>query len=212
MSDEISTLLVDDHPVVREGVAAMFETADDFRVAGEADTGEEALELYEKTRPDVVLLDLELPETSGVEVARNILERWSDARIVVFTAYDDDERVVEAVRVGVKGYLLKGTPREELFEAIRTVDRGGSLLDASATEQLLEHVQGGADDGGDLTEREREVLGHLADGSSNGEIAEALYISERTVKFHVSSILEKLEVDNRTEAATVAVRDGLVER
>ena len=211
MSERVSILLVDDHPVVREGVATMLRTDGGFEIVAEASTGPEAIEAYGEHAPDVVLLDLELPEMSGVDVVEALHAEWPDPQILVFTAFDDDERIVAAVKAGIDGYLLKGAPRDELFDAIRRVAGGETLLDASVTSRLMDHVRSEEDgEAVELTPREGEVLEQMAGGLSNRRIGEELHISERTVKFHVSSILEKLEVDNRTEAVTVAIERDLV--
>lgn len=214
MSEVISLLIVDDHPVVRDGLVAILGTQPDFRVSGEASSGSEALTLFEKRQPDVILLDLEMPGMDGVEVIRRLRELQPDVRIVVFTAFDSDERILSAVQAGAKGYLLKGIPRSELFNAIRVVHRGGSLLQPVVASRLLSQIAGPHDSDGPsepLTPREGEVLTLLAQGKQNKEIALELSISERTVKYHISSILSKLGAGNRTEAVTIALQRGLVE-
>ncbi len=211
MSEAIDILVVDDHPVVREGLVAMLSTQPDFRVVGDAGTAVEALELYQQRRPAVVLADLEMPEVDGVEFIGRLRKLDSRARVLVFTAYDDDERIIGAVKAGIEGYLLKGAPREELFGAIRAIDGGATLIEASVTARLLDHMRRPDEATVELTPREAEVLDLLAVGLSNREIAEHLYISERTVKFHVSSLLDKLDAANRTEAVARAARRGLVE-
>jgi len=210
----IRLLVADDHPVVRDGLVAMLSTQPDFAVVGEAATGAEAVERAAALAPDVILLDLEMPGMDGVEALRQIRAARPDAPVIVFTAFDTDERIVSAVRAGAQGYLLKGAPREELFKAIRVVSEGGSLLQPVVASKLLQHMsqqtterETSADS---LTEREMEVLKLLAQGKTNKEIAAALVISERTVKFHVGSILSKLGAGNRTEAVTIAAQRGLV--
>jgi DNA-binding NarL/FixJ family response regulator len=215
VSGAIRILVVDDHPVVRDGLVAMLGTQPDFVVAGEAATGPAAIAQAEALRPDVILLDLELPELDGVQVLEQLRTRCPEVHAIVFTAFDTDERILSALRAGAQGYLLKGAPRDELFRAIRVVHAGGSLLQPVVTARLLRHVGGEAEDAPApapeaLTEREREVLGLLAQGRSNKEIAAALTITERTVKFHVSAILGKLGASNRTEAVTLAMQRGLV--
>jgi len=209
----IRVLIVDDHPVVRDGLTAMFGTHPDFTVVGEASNGAEAVAKTQTLHPDVVLLDLEMPEMDGVEALRRIREHSPRANAVVFTAFDTDERIVSAIRAGAKGYLLKGAPREELFTAVRVVSQGGSLLQPIVTTKLLQHVSGQSSQNDlpeSLTEREMDVLKLLAQGKPNKEIAGQLFITERTVKFHVSSILGKLGAGNRTEAVTMAAQLGLV--
>jgi DNA-binding NarL/FixJ family response regulator len=210
----IRLLLADDHPVVRDGLAAILGTQPDFAVVGQAATGAEAVQQAIQLNPDVILLDLEMPDLDGVEALRQIRAACPPARAIVFTAFDTDERIVGAVQAGAQGYLLKGAPREELFKAIRVVSEGGSLLQPVVASKLLNHVRAHKDDEPELeplTEREMEVLRLLAQGKSNKEIALGLTISERTVKFHVSSIMGKLGAGNRTEAVTIAAGRGLVQ-
>lgn len=205
----IRVLVADDHPMLREGLVAVLSTQPDFEVVGEAADGEEVVRLARRLEPDVILLDLEMPNTDGVAALERLKESGAEARTVVFTAYDTDERIVGALRAGAKGYLLKGASRQEIFEAIRTVHSGGSLLGSSVTNTLLRHVE--RDEGPDaLTPRELEVLRLVAEGLSNREAAARLFVTERTVKFHVSSLLHKLGAGNRTEAVRVAVRRGLI--
>ena len=214
MSEEIAILIVDDHPIVRDGLVAILGTQSDFRVAGEAASGKEALILFSELRPDVVLLDLEMPGMDGVAVIRGLREIRPEVRVVVFTAFDTDERILSAVQAGAKGYLLKGVPRSELFQAIRIVHQGGSLLQPVVASRLLDQITTSEVPDTpleELTPREDEVLTLLAQGKQNKEIAVELAISERTVKFHISSILAKLGAGNRTEAVTIALQKGLVE-
>ena len=210
----IRLLVADDHPVVRDGLVAMLSTQSDLVVVGEAATGAEAVERAAALAPDVILLDLEMPGMDGVEALRQIRAARPDAPVIVFTAFDTDERIVSAVRAGAQGYLLKGAPRDELFKAIRVVSEGGSLLQPVVASKLLQHMSQQATEretsADSLTEREMEVLKLLAQGKTNKEIAAALVISERTVKFHVGSILSKLGAGNRTEAVTIAAQRGLV--
>lgn len=209
MAERIRVLVADDHPVVREGLVAMLGTQRDLEVVAEAATGAEAVRRTLEVRPDVLLLDLEMPELDVVEVIRRVREREPDVGIVVFTAFDRDEQIVGAIRAGADGYLLKGTPREEVFRAIRVVHGGGSLIEPMVASKLLNRVR---DDPAALTPRELEVLGLVARGMSNRATAKALSVTERTVKFHVSSILSKLGASNRTEAAAVARERGLLPR
>ena len=207
----IRIAIADDHPVVREGLVAMLETEPDFQVVGTAATGAEAVALVARTDPDVMLLDLELPELDGVAVLRRLVAEVARVRVIVFTVFDTDERIIAAVEAGAAGYLLKGAPRAELFAAVRTVAAGGSLLASVASSAVLRRVRGEVPPGGpSLTLREREVLEALARGLGNKQIAAELGVSERTVKFHVSSLFAKLGAGNRTEAVTIAARAGLV--
>ena len=210
----IRILVADDHPVVRDGLVAMLGTQPDFEIVGTAATGREVLRLAQATNPDVILLDLEMPELDGVEVMKELRAACPEARALVFTAFDTDERIHAALKAGARGYLLKGAPRDELFNAVRVVSEGGSLLQPVVASKLLRRLSEPAaevaPEPDTLTPREHEVLRLLAEGKVNKEIAVALTISERTVKFHVSSILGKLGAGNRTEAVRVAVQRGLV--
>lgn len=210
----IKILIADDHPVVRDGLNAILETQPDFEVVGEAGNGREAVEKVRTLQPDVVLLDLDMPVMDGLEALRQIRgEQWA-TKVIVFTVFDSDERIIAAVQAGANGYLLKGdAPRQEVFTAVRTVYNGGALLQPLVAGKLLRHMQNSpVSEVGDepLTEREQEVLQLLGQGLANKEIAHRLVISERTVKFHVSAILAKLGATNRTEAVTLAAQRGLI--
>jgi DNA-binding NarL/FixJ family response regulator len=214
MSESIRILVADDHPVVRDGLVAILSTQPDFEVVGEAADGAAAVELVRRLAPDVLLLDLEMPVLDGVAVLKRLRQEDAHTRVVVFTAFDTDERILDAVQSGAQGYLLKGAPRDELFNAVRVVQSGGSLLQPIVASKLLRQVS--KEPTGDataevLTARELEVLRLLAQGQQNKEIALQLVISERTVKFHVSSILGKLGAGNRTEAVRIAAQQGLIE-
>ena len=199
--------------MLREGLVAVLATQPDFEVVGEAADGDEVVSLAQNLDPDVILLDLEMPNADGVEALEKLRDTGSRARTVVFTAYDTDERILGSLRAGARGYLLKGASRQEIFGAIRTVQAGGSLLEPGVADRLLGRLDSEENipQNRRLTPRELEVLALLAQGFKNAEIAARLFISERTVKFHVGSILAKLEAQNRTEAARIAVRRGLVD-
>lgn len=208
----IRILLADDHPVVRDGLVAILSTQPDFEVVGEAGDGRETVARVRALQPDVLLLDLEMPGQDGVAALRELSAAGSRVRVIVFTAFDTDERIVTAVQAGAHGYLLKGVPRQELFNAIRVVHAGGSLLQPVVASKLMRHVSREPEPAAELlTPRELEVLQALALGLQNKEIAARLVISERTVKFHVSAILAKLNAGNRTEAVTIAAQRGLID-
>jgi DNA-binding NarL/FixJ family response regulator len=207
----IRILIADDHPIVREGLTAVLETQPDFEIVGAAASGTQAVERALALQPDVILLDLALPDLDGVAALRQIRAANPTAHVIIFTAFDTDERILAAVQAGAQGYLLKGAPRDELFQAIRVVYSGGSLLQPVVAARLLRQFSGAAALPEQLTERELEVLRQLAKGRQNKEIATELWISERTVKFHVSAILAKLGVGNRTEAVSKAAQLGLVD-
>ena len=203
----IRILLADDHPVVRDGLAAMLATQPDFEVVGEAGSGEEALVEAARLRPDLVLMDLEMPVVDGIEAIRRLRAADPSVQVVVLTAFDTDDRLVGAIQAGAQGYLLKGAPRAEIVAAIRTVSAGGALIPPVVASKLLRQVRENPDA---LTAREVEVLGLVAAGLANREIAARLSISERTAKFHVSSVLAKLGAKNRTQAVRLARERGLV--
>jgi DNA-binding NarL/FixJ family response regulator len=211
MTETIRILIADDHPVVRDGLVAILTTQADFVVAAVAEDGQEAVELVASLRPDVILLDLEMPRLDGADAIRQMRTADPAVRVIVFTAFDTDERILAAVQAGAQGYLLKGAPRQELFRAIRVVHAGGSLLQPIVASKLLRQVSREAETAVEpLTPREQEVLHLMAQGLQNKEIAAHLVISERTVKFHVSAILGKLGAGNRTEAVTLAVQQGIL--
>jgi DNA-binding NarL/FixJ family response regulator len=208
----IRILVCDDHPVVRDGLVAVLGTQADFEIVAEASNGREMVEQASRLAPDVILLDLEMPETDGVEALRRLRVAQPQARVLVFTAFDTDERIVGAIQAGALGYLLKGAPRTDLFNAIRTVARGESLLQPVVQTRLLDHLRAQAEPVESLTPREGDVLKLVAEGKTNKEIAAVLSITERTVKFHVGAIMSKLGATNRTEAVRLAAQRGWVER
>ncbi len=206
MSDApIRVLVVDDHPIVRAGIIALVQDHSRMDLVAEAGTGEEAITLALTHRPDVILMDLRLPTMSGVEAIQTIRASWPDARVIVLTTYDGDEDIYQALHAGAKAYLLKDASREELLEAVEAVHRGEKRIPPEVGAILAGRIAGQ-----DLTPRERDVLHGIVEGRSNKEIGQALSLSEGTVKFHVNNILAKLDVRDRTQAATEAIRRGLV--
>lgn len=208
MSNKIKIVVADDHPIVREGLISVLETQDDFEVVGEAENGKIALSVLDKLKADILLLDLEMPKLDGVSVIQKLKSENNPIHIIVFTVFDSDDRIISAIKAGAKGYLLKGASRDEIFQAIRVVSKGGSLLQPIIASKLFQHI---SDKTSSLSTREMEVLKLLAKGLTNLEIADQLFISERTVKFHVSSILSKLSAHNRTEAVKIAVERGIID-
>jgi len=219
--DAIRLLLVDDQRLMLDGLKLLLEIESDLTVVGEAADGQEALDAYASVQPDVVLMDIRMPGMDGVEATRRILARWPDAKIIILTTFDDDEYVFEGLRAGALGYLLKAVSGEELARAIRTVAAGGALIDPSVTRKVVEaftRIAGPPPSSlasspilaEPLTERELEVLRLLADGLSNREIAQRLYLAEGTVKNYVSNILGKLDARDRTQAALRARELGLI--
>ncbi|MFJ7070959.1 response regulator [Streptomyces sp. NPDC101115] len=213
MAEKIRVLLVDDHQVVRRGLRTFLEVQEDIEVVGEGSDGEEGVARAEELRPDVVLMDVKMPGTDGIEALRRLRELGNPARVLVVTSFTEQRTVVPALRAGARGYVHKDIDPDALAAAIRSVHAGHVLLQAEVAEALLSQDEqgqgGGTGRGSTLTEREREVLGLIADGRSNREIARALVLSEKTVKTHVSNILMKLDLADRTQAALWAVRHGL---
>ncbi|GGY15232.1 response regulator [Streptomyces tanashiensis] len=212
MADKpIRVLLVDDHQVVRRGLRTFLEVQDDIEVVGEASDGAEGVARAEELRPDVVLMDVKMPGTDGIEALKRLRELANPARVLIVTSFTEQRTVVPALRAGASGYVYKDIDPDALAGAIRSVHAGHVLLQSEVAGALLaqEDSHGGTGRGSTLTEREREVLGLIADGRSNREIARALVLSEKTVKTHVSNILMKLDLADRTQAALWAVRHGL---
>ena len=210
MTGAIRIVIADDHPVVRDGLAAMLATQDDFEVVGEARDGAEAVALVGRHEPDVVLMDLRMPELDGVSATTRILERPEAPRVLVLTTYDTDADILRALEVGATGYLLKDAPREDLFRAIRGAARGEAVLSPAVARRVMEKMRGPAEEM--LTTREIEVLDLVARGKANKEVARDLYLSEATVKTHLLHIFAKLGVDDRTAAVTVAMERGVLRR
>jgi NarL family two-component system response regulator LiaR len=201
----IRVLIADDHAVVRQGLRTFLDLQEDIEVVAEASDGVEALDAAERLEPDVVLIDLVMPRMDGIEAIRRLRERAPAARAIVLSSFIDDDKLFPAVRAGAAGYLLKDVQPQELVEAIRTVHAGGALLHPQVAARLLEEMTENP-----LTPREREVIALIGRGMPNKLIARELSLSEKTVKAHVSNILAKLGVTDRTQAALYAVREGLV--
>lgn len=209
----IRLIIADDHPVVRRGLCTILSAEEDIEVVGQAKDGQEAVELAQREQPDVILMDLRMPEMDGVQAIRQLKQSNPGIRTIILTTYDNDEFLFEGIRAGARGYLLKDIPPEDLIAAIRATDRGQSLIQPVVAAKLLDqfsHLAGKETREADLTDRELEVLRLMVKGARNKEIAEALCITEKTVKAHVSSIFQKLQVTHRTEAVTRALERGMV--
>ncbi len=202
---QLRVILADDHPIVREGLQAVIDDQPDMVVVGQAASGADAVALALRERPDVILMDLRMPEMNGVEAISAIRAQWPDAHVIVLTTYDGDEDIYRAIQAGALAYLLKDTPRAELLDAIRVVARGQKRIPPDVATRLVERISAPA-----LTEREVDVLRLMANGRSNKAIGVELHISEGTVKFHVNNILGKLQVEDRTQAVTVALQRGIL--
>lgn len=221
-------VIIDDHQLFREGVKRILEFEKSFQVVAEGEDGCEALRLVEEFHPDVVIMDINMPQKNGVEATRELVEKYPDTKIIILSIHDDENYVTHALQTGARGYLLKEMDADALIEAVRVVADGGSYLHPKVTHNLVNEYRklaaGVARSGGAylqtmeirrplhlLTRRECEVLQMLADGKSNRGIGEALFISEKTVKNHVSNILQKMNVNDRTQAVVVAIKNGWVE-
>ncbi|MFJ6388421.1 response regulator [Streptomyces sp. NPDC091972] len=211
MADAIKVLLVDDHQVVRRGLRTFLEVQDDIEVVGEAADGAEGVARAEELKPDIVLMDVKMPGMDGIDALRRLRELNNPARVLIVTSFTEQRTVVPALRAGAAGYVYKDVDPDALAGAIRSVHAGHILLQPEVAGVLLSQEENntGPGRGGSLTEREREVLGLIADGRSNREIARVLVLSEKTVKTHVSNILMKLDLADRTQAALWAVRHGV---
>ena len=205
VTKQIRVLVADDHPVVREGLAAILDDQPDMEVIGQANNGQEAIDLFRKHQPDIALLDLRMPQVGGVEAITTIRTEFPNACIIMLTIYDTDEDIYQGLRAGARAYMLKDTPCEEIIEVIRSVCAGNRYVPATIGEKLAAHAEHPT-----LSDREREILNLLASGKNNKAIAATLSISENTVKFHVNNILEKLGVCDRTSAVVTALRRGII--
>ncbi|MFC4078416.1 response regulator [Salinithrix halophila] len=211
----INVLLVDDHAVLRDGLSNIISLEKDMEVVGQANSGSEALEMFEELKPDVILMDINMPGMSGVEAIRRIRAKNQKVALLVLTMFDRDEYLYESIRAGATGYLLKDAPSSDVIDAIRSASRGESILHPVMARKLLDNISGekktdrgtGEDS---LTPRELDVLNLMVKGLSNKEIAEQLFISDKTVKIHVSNILKKLRVKSRSQAIIYAIQHELV--
>ncbi len=208
MSSTVRVVIADDHPVVRAGLRGMLEPESDIEVVGEATNGREAVSLVGRLEPEVVLMDLQMPELDGVAATKQIRDRYPETNVLVLTTFDTDADITRAISAGATGYLLKDAPRQDLFQAIRAAARGESVLTPAVASRLMSKMRGPGVQS--LSEREIEVLTQVADGNSNKDIAGKLYISEATVKTHLVHIFGKLGVDDRTAAVTVALERGII--
>lgn len=216
MTELITVLVVDDHKVVRQGVRAFMDTQPDLTVVGEAGTGEEAVALAAEHAPDVVIVDLVMPGMDGVEVTRQVKQVSPRTQVIVLTSYHQDEHIFPAIRAGALSYLLKDVGPAELADAVRKAANGEAVLHPRVAARVVQELHGARQDSPnpftELSDRELEVLRLIADGLNNADIAETLVISEKTVKSHVSNILNKLHLADRTQAAVYAWREGVVRR
>ena len=217
--NKIRILLADDHALFREGLRSLLEDQDDVEIVGEAEDGLEAIRLVSQLNPGIVLMDINMPVVNGVEATRTILRENKQVDIIILTMYPQDEHVFEALKAGAKAYLLKDTRSRKLLDVIRSVSKGQAVIDAEMTARLLNEFRRLSDQNEpkparieELTDQERKILTFVADGASNKDIALELNLSERTIKNYLSVIFQKLQVNNRTEAAIRAMKDGLVDR
>jgi NarL family two-component system response regulator LiaR len=216
MTETVTVLIVDDHKVVRQGVRAFMDTQPDITVVGEAGSGQEAIELTTRHVPDVVIADLVMPGMDGVEVTRRVKQVSPRTQVIVLTSYHQDEHIFPAIRAGALSYLLKDVGPAELADAVRKAAAGEAVLHPRVAARVVKELHGARQDTpnafAELSDRELEVLRHIADGMNNADIGEALFISEKTVKSHVSNILSKLHLADRTQAAVFAWREGVMRR
>jgi DNA-binding NarL/FixJ family response regulator len=199
-------LTVDDHPLLREGIAAIINSQPDMSIVAEAASSSEAVQRFREHRPDVTLMDLRLPDASGIDAMIAIRAEFADARIIMLTTFEGDVEIQRALEAGARGYMLKSMPPRELVDVIRQVHAGKKRVPSEVASSLAEHLSDES-----LTTREIDVLRHVADGNRNRDIAEQLYISEETVKVHVKHIMEKLGASDRTQAVAIAVRRGIIQ-
>ena len=210
---KIKILIADDHPVVRAGLSAMLSRERDIEVVGEAENGNQAIEKANKLHPDIILMDLRMPEVDGIEAMRQIKTKNPQVKFIILTTFDNDEYIFKGIEAGARAYLLKDAPRERLFKAIRAVSKGESLIEPAIAGKVLDRfaeLSRQTQSPETLSERELEVLALMAKGEGNKLIASNLIISESTVKTHIQSIFQKLGVSDRTEAVTEAIKKGII--
>ena len=205
-SDRIRILIVDDHPLLREGVVSLVEKQVDMLIVAEASNGKEALQLFQQHLPDITLMDLRMPGADGIDVMTAILTEFPEAKIILLTTFSGDAHILRALKAGARGYLLKDLLRKELLEAIRTVQAGRKRIPPEIAAQIAEHASDTT-----LTRRETEVLQLIASGNPNKLVADKLFVTEDTIKMHVKSILSKLGANDRTHAVAIAVKRGIME-
>jgi DNA-binding NarL/FixJ family response regulator len=205
-ADNIRVFSVDDHPLLREGIATLIKSQPDMVLVSEASTGREAIQQFQKHQPDITLMDLRLPDMNGIDVMIAIRTEFPDARIIMLTTFEGDVEIQRALEAGARGYMLKSMPPKELLEVIRQVHAGKKRIPPEIAAQIVEHLSDEA-----LTEREVEVLREIAGGNRNRDIAEKLFITEETVKVHIKHIMEKLGASDRTQAVAIGVRRGIIQ-
>ena len=206
MSNKIRVFSVDDHPLLREGIGALVNNQSDMMLVAEASTGAEAIQLFKEHMPDVTLMDLRLPDMSGIDILIAIRSEFPEARVIMLTTFEGDVEIHRALQAGARGYLLKNMPPSQLLDVIRQVHAGKKRIPAEVASHLAEHMSDES-----LTEREVEVLREVADGNRNRDIARNLFISEETVKVHIKHIMEKLGATDRTQAVAIGVRRGIIQ-
>lgn len=213
--ESIRALIIDDHPVVRYGLRHILDSAQDIDVVGEKEDLTRIEDTLGELAPDVVLLDLELGDIHGVEALRQLRSAAPSMQVIIYTSHDEEDRIIQAAELGIDGYLLKGCPAEEIIDAVRSVNDGGTALEASVASKLMNHMNKRSSRSREtpiqFSKRELQVLDLLAAGRKNRDIGEKLFISESTVKFHVHAILSKLNADNRTEAVAIAAQQGIID-
>jgi len=202
---QIRVMSVDDHPLLREGIVAVVNSQKDMQIVAQAASGSEAVEQYRKHRPEVVLMDLRLPDISGIDAMSSICKEFPEARVIVVTTVDGDAEIHRALAAGAGGYVLKSMPPKDLVEVIRQVNAGKKRIPGEVAARLAEHF-----DGDSLTPREVEVLAQVASGNRNRDIADKLFITEETVKVHIKHIMEKLDAKDRTQAVSIGIRRGII--